>query len=122
MKDNPKFTEGLKTSSAKAEKYVQSKLENDSTSKEGLTNDVLNVWDNVKEVIGDIVQGIDRPTALEALENIETGLTPYLDYVCCKIGGRGEQELCSFLDTLIDLRKESQFWLSLDRIEKVARS
>ena len=78
---------------------------------------MLKVWDNIKEVIGDIVQAIDQPTALEALENVESGLTPYWDYIRCQIGGKGEQELCKFLDTITDLRKESQFWLSFDCIE-----
>jgi len=103
----------LITSSRRAERYVSKRI-NDPEKTEGDKENNFLLWDSVKGTLWDLLDCIEKSTGRTALDSLTLGDHPWLDYVYRGLGTKSETALCRFLEELIELRKESEFWLIMN--------
>lgn len=112
LKDNPKLAEQYAKSSVQTRKRILERMDRNE-QKQKLDSSIVKLWDGMSGVLQKLCQTINDQEELTALERLEPGLGPFLDFVLEGVGSLEEQRLIEFFNRLVDLRMESQFWLSL---------
>lgn len=72
----------------------------------------MKVWEKVESTVWRILKFLERRSARSALEGIEPGISPWFDFLLSIIGDRTEPELVKAFKNLLNLKVESEFFLS----------
>ena len=72
----------------------------------------LKVWEKVESSVWKLLNCMERKSTRTALEGIEPGISPWFDFLLSSIGDRTEPVLVKFFKNLLNLKVESEFFLS----------
>jgi len=88
------------------EKLKISRLKGDGSSS-------LKIWDSIRPCLGVLLNYLDSTLQGQSstLERLEHGQGALENYVLAGTGDRGEEDILAFIDDLVNLRTESEFWL-----------
>lgn len=114
--DDNHLKEAIKTSTKRARIYFRNRMKNVAEeNKKDVAASLMQVWSSLQSVLWSLLEYVEDMTRPSALECLEVGLSPWMDYVKEGAGTRREEDLVAFLEDLVDLRTESRFWLSYKR-------